>query len=285
MALLVKDVEEKEYVQVPNATAKAVEEKDNDNPISLEALGLLVNLWSYDITKWEVHKTELYQRFAKNKKTSVTNAWDELVKANYIIEFKYRVGRKWEYVYIYRIRPYSEEEKEQKLLECVELSGVDSTSDFQLLKFNSSKCTVQNTHISNTELKKDNINKNKELVNKDVNKNQKNLPEKNLNKKQEYDPEIENITSSELNGDYFISITDEFFIKFAVGRWNKEQWSRLVIKLANEILKSEIELYNPKGYIYRCLENIAYRHDLKHGKIEARKPDNDLPFYDWWLEE
>lgn len=128
-------------------------------------------------------------------------------------------------------------------------------------------------------------NKDKELVNKDVNKNQKNNSKKNLNQKQEYDSEIENITPSELNGDYFISITDEFYIKFAVGRWNKEQWSRLVIKLANEILKSEIELYNPKGYIYRCLENIAYRHDLKHGKIEARKPDNDLPFYDWWLEE
>ena len=78
MALLVKDVEEKDYVQVPNATAQApqVEIYDkasekfisNENPISLEALGLLVNLWSYDVTRWEIHKTELYNRFSKNQK-------------------------------------------------------------------------------------------------------------------------------------------------------------------------------------------------------------------------
>lgn len=128
-------------------------------------------------------------------------------------------------------------------------------------------------------------NKDQELVNKGVNKNQKNNPEKNLNQKQEYDPSVENIKASELEGDFFISVTDEFFTTFAVGRWNKRQWATLVTRLANEILKSDIELYNPKGYIYRCLENIAYRHDLKHGKIEARKPNNDLPFYDYWLEE
>lgn len=138
-------------------------------------------------------------------------------------------------------------------------------------------------HTSNkrTTIKTNNKNKDKDLVNKEL----ENLPEKNLNQKQEYNPDVANITPSELNGDFFISVTDEFYTKFAVGRWNKEQWSRLVIKLANEILKSEIELYNPKGYVYRCLENIAYRHDLKHGKIEPRKPENDLPFYDWWLED
>ena len=93
-----------------------------------------MNLWSYDVTKWEIHKTELYNRFAKNRKTNVSNTWDELVKANYIIEFKYRVGRKWEYVYVYRIKPYSDEEKEKKILECVDLAGVSSTSDFQQLE-------------------------------------------------------------------------------------------------------------------------------------------------------
>lgn len=150
MARMKKARLEREYVQVPNETAKSVEEKNNPKPVSLEALGLLVNLWSYDVGSWELHKTELYKRYAKNKKTSVTSAWNELVESNYIIEFKFRNGRKWEYVYIYNIRPFSEEEKQKEIDECVDEYGVSSTSDFQQLKFNSSKRTVQNPQISNT---------------------------------------------------------------------------------------------------------------------------------------
>jgi hypothetical protein len=165
MALLVKDVEEKDYVQIPNKTARAVEVASEEEDISLEALGLITNLWSYDVTKWEVHKTELYKRFAKNKKTSVMRAWDELVQAKYIIEFKYRSGRKWEYVYIYRSKPYSDEEIEKKLLECVELAGVSSTSDFEKLKMNSSNCASQNQQIINTESTQDCI---KEIQTKEI---------------------------------------------------------------------------------------------------------------------
>lgn len=152
MALMRKYALKENYVQVPNATAKAVEIN-----LSLQALGLITNIWSYNVETWELHKTELYKRYVKNKKTSVSSAWDELVELNYIIEFKYRRGKSWEYVYIYRIEPFTEEEKEQILVDCVEEYGVSSTSDFQLLKFNSSFSTVQNQHISNIKEKKNNI--------------------------------------------------------------------------------------------------------------------------------
>lgn len=161
MALMKKIALKEKYVQVPNETAKAVEAKYKDgelienNYISLQALGLITNLWSYDVEKWELHKTELYKRYLKNRKTSVTSAWNELVEANYIIEFKHRIGKAWEYVYIYRIEPFSEAEKEAVLLECVDEYKVSSTSDFQQLKFNSSLSTVQNTHISNEKEKQD----------------------------------------------------------------------------------------------------------------------------------
>ncbi|MFE7150710.1 hypothetical protein ACFVIJ_09870, partial [Heyndrickxia sporothermodurans] len=98
---------------VPTATAQAVQ-KNNEKPISLQALGLLVNLLSYPTT-WELHKTELYKRFGKNKEESVKSAWNDLMSANYIIEFKYRVGKKWEYVYYFRKVPFSPEEKAQIL--------------------------------------------------------------------------------------------------------------------------------------------------------------------------
>ena len=158
MAIMLKDEVEDNYVKIPNETAQAVEIRKNESTISLEALGLMVNLWCYNKKKWTLHKTELYKRFGRNKKTSVSSAWDLLVEHNYIIEFKFRNGRNWEYVYMYRITPYTEEEKKQRLNNAVGMLaeyGVESTSDFQQLKFNSPNSTVQNQHISNTKLKKD----------------------------------------------------------------------------------------------------------------------------------
>ncbi|MDY7965754.1 hypothetical protein U0F29_32460, partial [Bacillus thuringiensis] len=110
---------EKEYVQVPNETAVAVETRNNneipEDCLSLQALGLIVNLWSYNTEEWELHKTELYKRYGKNKEVSVKNAWKELMDANYIIEYKFRVGKKWDYEYYYRIKPFTDEERKEIL--------------------------------------------------------------------------------------------------------------------------------------------------------------------------
>ena len=170
MAVMRKRKYEKEFVQILNETAKAVEEKNNPNPISLEALGLLTNLWSYDVETWDLHKTELYKRYAKNKKTSVSSAWAELVKAKFIHEFKFRNGRKWEYIYFYRPEPFTQLEIEEMELEVVEEYGLSSTADFQQLNFNSSNSTAQNVHISNTKPKQNTINKKqtKEKLNKKI---------------------------------------------------------------------------------------------------------------------
>ena len=124
-------------VSVPISTAQAVQ-KDDMNPISLEALGLLVNLLSYPST-WELHKTELYKRFAFSKETAVRKAWKDLTTANYIIEFKYRVGKKWEYVYYFRKVPFTSEEKAQILDNaCSEHSEIWGL-DFPDLKMRTSK--------------------------------------------------------------------------------------------------------------------------------------------------
>ena len=279
---------EREYVQVPNETAQAsqiyINKKLNENPLSLEAQGLLLNLWSYPDT-FEVHKTELYKRFAYNKETSVKRAWKCLIDTGYMVEYKYRDGKRWEYVYEFSILPFTEEQRQIIWQEATEEYGEIWGLDFPDLKMETSNCGPQEPEISNTLSKQDLIKeklnkKNKELVNKEL----ENLPEKNLNKKQECNSSVENITPSELNADFFINTANEFYTKFSVGRWSKDQWTNIVFRLTTEILRSEIELYNPKGYVYRCLENIVYRHDLKHGKIEPRKPENDLPFYDWWLD-
>lgn len=46
-------------------------------------------------------------RYSKDDRTSVANDWNELTEANYIIEYQYRSGGKWEYLYFVRITSFS----------------------------------------------------------------------------------------------------------------------------------------------------------------------------------
>jgi len=127
----------KSDIIVPVETAQAVQENRKES-ISLQALGLLVNLLSYPST-WELHKTELYKRYKKNKEDSVKSAWNNLIAANYIIEFKYRSGKKWEYVYYFRKVPFSSEEKSEILDMAKDEYGEIWGLDFQVLKMETRK--------------------------------------------------------------------------------------------------------------------------------------------------
>jgi hypothetical protein len=158
MALMVKHKEEKNYVQVPNHTAQLPERK-NGGILSLQALGLIVNLWSYDVEQFVVHKTELYKRYARNKESSVKTCWAELVAAKYILEYKVRVGGRNDYVYIYNIHPFSAETIAAYNQEVLDTYGDYTTLDFQDLKNKSSKTGPQKQEILKEKEKKDLIKK------------------------------------------------------------------------------------------------------------------------------
>lgn len=155
MAIMQKHKQEKNYVEIPNKTAKAPEKKTPEQSISLQALGLIVNLWSYDIEKWELYKTELYKRFTNNKATSVTSAWAELVEAKYILEYKVRIGKKNDYIYFYNIVPFTETEIAEYNAQVLEEYGDFSALDFQDLKIRTSFSEPQNQELLNTKEKKD----------------------------------------------------------------------------------------------------------------------------------
>ena len=261
MAIMKKRTFEREYVQVPNETAKAVETKHNENPISLQALGLIVNLWSYNVETWELHKTELYNRFGKNARTSVSKAWDELVENNYIVEFKYRKGNKWDYVYYYNILPYTAEEIEQLLVESVDELGVSSTVDFVHLKLCSTNCTVQNQHISNEKGTKEKLKKNKKPI---------------VNKKENKTPVKKSFSREDL-----VNIANEFYGEFASGRWSKKQWVTLIYALISEILSEGRKIDNYEAYIYAALKSIARSHDLKNGKVIFKERNSKVELYNW----
>jgi hypothetical protein len=155
MALMVKHKQEKNYVEVPNETAQAPEKKTPQKSISLQSLGLITNLWSHDVETFEVHKTELYKRFEKNKETSVRGCWAELVEAKYILEYKIRVGKENDYIYIYNIKPFTSAEIEEYNAQVLRDYGSFSGLDFQDLKIRTSFSGPQNHVLLNTKLNKD----------------------------------------------------------------------------------------------------------------------------------
>ncbi|MCW6682682.1 hypothetical protein NHG29_07300, partial [Aerococcaceae bacterium NML160702] len=82
--------------------------------ISLGAIGLICNMISYS-NHWVLRKVELRNRF-KNGAKAVDRIWDELVDAGYIIQFRKRVGKVYDYRYYFDEQPF-DLESTQELLE------------------------------------------------------------------------------------------------------------------------------------------------------------------------
>lgn len=121
--------------------------KHGDDGLSLEAIGLLVNLQSYP-EDWELNKTELYKRYSKNGRRKIENAWDLLVEKRYIVQFKKRNGKNYDYVYYFSVEPFDEQT-------VIEIEGEENSKavlDFKLNKGNTEEIlectnrTLQNEH-------------------------------------------------------------------------------------------------------------------------------------------
>lgn len=84
--------------------------------LSLEAIGLLCNLLSYS-DDWKLHKTELYKRFSKNKRSSIERIWAELIEHGYIIQFRKRDGKRYVFTYLFDEEPYTLESIQENIKE------------------------------------------------------------------------------------------------------------------------------------------------------------------------
>lgn len=80
--------------------------------MSLEAIGLHCDLLSYS-DDWELHKTELYKRFSKNKRSSIERIWLELIGHDYIIKFR----KRYVYTYLFDEESYTLESVQQIIQE------------------------------------------------------------------------------------------------------------------------------------------------------------------------
>jgi len=82
--------------------------------------------------------------------------------------------------------------------------------------------------------------------------------------------DIKKIVNKQLNKNDFIDMANSFYSEMAPSRWSKKAWGIVVNKLIDEKIENE-RLYtvnDPSSYIYGCLKNICYKHDLRHGKID-----------------
>jgi hypothetical protein len=267
----IEQIDEEFNFNVPVKTARTVE-KDCPTPITLTALGLLTNLLSY-AKKWEVKKTELYKRFAFGKETKVKSAWKSLMDANYIVEYKFRDGKKWDYHYFVRKHPFSKEEKAQILAAAEKEYGEVWGLDFQDLKMKSSKSrgNQRSNRIKEELIIKDNNNNNDDDV-------------ANFSLPEDYQVLI-NVFRHELREE----ISDRSFnavVRKVVDKWKQGKVTSfrdyLVTALSNKIVDLEFRRRKEKAQEnIRKSKEQRWKETLEQTKD---KPAGEVPFYNW-LEE
>lgn len=79
--------------------------------LPLEAIGLLCSLQSLP-ENWVIKKTNLHKRFL-NKKSSIDRIWNLLVENGYVIQFRKRVQKKYDYQYFFNLNKFSFEETQE----------------------------------------------------------------------------------------------------------------------------------------------------------------------------
>lgn len=254
-------------ISIPVSTAQSVQE-NNENPISLEALGLLVNLISYPST-WELHKTEVYKRFAKNKRTSVKSAWNNLVEANYMIEFRYRSGRTYEYIYYYRKVPFTAEEKAEILNNAVKEFGRIWDVDFVQPKMGTPKSTGNQKNI---------LNKDIILNNKDIDDDKRTSSSIHIDESINFIiSNFRDATRDELTNRSFKSVVRKVLDKYKQGKVNSFR-DYLATALIHKI--EELELRRQKDNAKQQSDSYKKARADRINNIELKK----IPFYNW-LEE
>jgi hypothetical protein len=84
----------------------------------------------------------------------------------------------------------------------------------------------------------------------------------------------------------FTDICNSFYAVFAVDRWSKKQWNKLIEKFVTETIEEgrhkNIPVGKMKGYAFKSIELMAKRNDRKKGlnNLPENISDN-VPFYDW----
>lgn len=249
---------EKPFEVLPRELLQQCDKKRSNKEntaLSLQAIGLLCNLQSYP-ENWEIHKTELYNRYEKNGRRQIQNAWNELVDAKYIVQFKVYDGNKLDYYYYFSIYPITDEQIKQ--LE--EFHNSKSLNRFELKE---KKSTVQNVQQDNDGLSPTVQSEQYNLYSKEVNStkrtdniidNQHNTHEDNTHE----DNTHYNTSDSSSQDEIINKIKTEFGIKITPAY--KNEILKLIQHFNNDIINYAIEYAStygssPKQFLLKVLNN------------------------------
>jgi len=150
-----------------------------DSNLSLEAIGLLCYMQSLP-ENWKLYKTQLYTQFPKNKRSVIDRIWKELINNKYLLSFKKREGKKYNYNYIFSVIPLTEED-----INDITNQQNDNdfwSVDFQQSNLNSSKSTTNKLTIKKSTKKNDDDNN----INKMTKPESKKIPNIQLNSELEF---------------------------------------------------------------------------------------------------
>lgn len=96
-----------------------------------------------------------------------------------------------------------------------------------------------------------------------------------------------------VNKEELKNICNKYYAELSIGRWTKEQWHILIDRFLDELVKDKRldSIKDINAYIKNSLENIAYKHDKKYGKLNIEDifdvPENnrDTSVYYNWLDD
>ncbi|RIM90995.1 DnaD domain protein [Staphylococcus xylosus] len=260
MSIIKNISNEKPFEVIPRELLQSCDKKrkdTNNKALSLEAIGLLCNLQSYP-EGWELHKTELYNRYEKNGKSKVMRIWDELVEAGYIIQFKIRSGNNYEYHYYFSVYGITEEQIKEK--EEYHQAKVQNKFklDFRKSEVQKSEGNQDNLDFSNSEVQTGKSSLGSPKPEANIIHNQYNTHEDNTHEDNTHYNQEENSGSSSINNDLLNKLKKEFKIKLTDSYINSmltlfNSFNKDIIEYAIEY--SSENATDPKKYIKSVLKH------------------------------
>ena len=250
----------------------------------LQAIGLLTYIMSLP-EDWILHKSQLQSTFTRR---TVESAWGVLTQKNYAIGFSCYVSGIKGKQYFYNVsdiaftqKDYdsfvldviSELTKDEKMVsndEGMKESIITLTTDLFTVRFVQYK--MHSTKRTTT----------KEIKTKTHKTNKHSLTIDNLQEASKENEMISESSSEKASPEkLFTDACNEYYTEFAIGRWDKKTWNKVVKHFVTGVIENDrhnnVPAHKRKGYVYKALERIAKNHDHKKAVLtDYRETMNEL---------
>lgn len=270
-----------------------------DHSISGESIHLICELSSYP-EGFKIFKTAIYKWREKNKRTQIDRMWNELIEANYLIQFRKREGKKWNYRYIFSLTKFDKEDIDflvsQNKSEGFEPHGISNVGnqqsnnpEFGVLILNSSKPASKRTLIKREEDEDNNININahaRESLDVQPIKNKTEQPATET-ETQPTEPIIEPVQSpmSKILTD--TGLFDDADIQTISSKFDGQLVTLAMIHRQLEAMSHQSMIFDPVGYFIRGINKMLRMQAFKNQQESMQAKSSTklkVPMHNWLQE-